>query len=172
MTALPYKPAHAARSAARLAAVQGLYQMELSGAGVDMVIAEFLDHRLQTVPREAVGSHDRGENDYGEIDLGEADRDFFVAIMKGSVAHQLDIDRRLHASLVKGWTLARLDATLRALLRAGAYELLNEKTIPVPVVINEYVNLAHAFFGGEEPGLVNAMLDRLAREVRTQSCGS
>jgi transcription antitermination protein NusB len=140
-----------ARSAARLAAVQALYQMDMTARDLTEVIAEFESHRL-------AGSPGRETSD--------ADTDFFRALVKGVVQEQLRIDPCLDKHLAEGWRLYRLDSILRAILRAGAYELFERPDVPAPVVISEYLDLAHAFFSGEEPGVVNGILDRLAREAR------
>jgi N utilization substance protein B len=136
------------RSTARLAAVQALYQMEQSGAGVERVIAEFIDHRLGH-PIEGA-------------DLHEADAAFFADVVRGVV----DAQRRIDRHLAQNWTLGRLDATARAILRAGAYELIRRADVPASAAIVEYVEIAKAFFEGEEPRFVNAVLDALAREAR------
>lgn len=163
---------HGGRSLARLAAVQALYQMELTGLSVEAVVEEFKTHRLRLTPdtiKARLDDDESGESEGEKNDLTGADPDYFSAIILGTVARQAEIDKRLHANLAPGWTLARLDATLRAVLRAGAYELMVQSGVPTAVIINEYVDLAHAFFGGEEPGVVNAMLDRLARDVRAKT---
>jgi N utilization substance protein B len=140
------------RSAARLAATQALYQIEMTAGDADEVITEFIDHRFGGDPETG--------ND------GAHDESFFGDIVHGVLRHQVEIDRALTASLASGWTLARVDSILRALLRAAAYELKARADIPVKVVIDEYVELAKDFFDGEEPAFVNAVLDRLAREGR------
>jgi len=142
------------RSLARLAAVQALYQIDLSDAPVDNVIAEL---------------RERGED---EESLGEADDPLFADLVRGAAANRDDLDGLLNEALAPDWTLARLEAVLRALLRAGAYELLARLEIPARVTLNEYVDLAHAFFSGKEPGLVNAVLDRVARRLRPDEVGS
>ena len=146
------------RSVARLLAVQALYQIELNkieasgGAGVDAVIAEFVKHRL--------GQEIEGEN------YGEADRALFADIVRGASARQGELDGMISAALSEEWPLHRLETILRAILRAGAYELLGRADVPPRVVISEYLDVAHAFFAGKEPGMVNGVLDRLARVLR------
>jgi len=146
------------RSVARLLAVQALYQIELSnieaggGAGADAVIAEFVKHRL--------GQEIEGEN------YGEADRALFVDIVRGASARQGELDGMISSALSEEWPLHRLETILRAILRAGAYELLGRADVPPRVVISEYLDVAHAFFAGKEPGMVNGVLDRLARVLR------
>ena len=141
-----------ARTVARLAAVQALYQMELAGAGVDAVVREFADHRF--------GADLEGEP------LAEADEVFFGELVRGVVAEQASIDRSIVHRLAQGWKLERLDATVRAILRAGAYELARRPDVPSEVVIDEYVELAKAFFDPAEAGFVNAALDSIAGDVR------
>lgn len=141
-----------ARSVARLAAVQALYQMEVSGAGVDAVVREFGDHRFG---RDLEGQR-----------LAEADEAFFGEIVRGVVADQGPIDHAIVARLAEGWRLERLDATVRALLRAGTFELMRRDEIPTGVVIDEYVELAKAFFDAKDTGFVNGALDGVARDVR------
>jgi len=141
-----------AKGAARLAAVQALYQMELTGADASAVRDEFLRHRLD------------GESE-GER-LVPADKTLFAELLRVAVSRQIDIDNLIHAALAEGWTLARLDSTLRALLRAAAAELIACPETPARVVINEYIDVAHAFFEGEETAFVNGVLDSLARQLR------
>lgn len=140
------------RGLARLAAVQALYQCETTGQTPAAVIAEFRVHRLGA-----------------EIDgtrYGEADAVFFADLVEKTLARCDDIDPRIEEALSGGWTVARLETILRAILRLGTAELLYVPEVPAKVVIDEYVDLAHAFFDGGEPGLVNGVLDRLAREIR------
>lgn len=150
---LDREPTARARRAARLAAVQGLYQMEVGGQGVEAVIRQFVDHRLG-----------------GEIEghaLADADSDFFTDIMHGAVELQLRIDPFIERKLAKGWTLSRLDATARSILRAGLFELIRRTDVPYRVVIDEYVELARDFFeDGDEPGFINGVLDSAARDTR------
>jgi transcription antitermination protein NusB len=141
------------RSRARLAAVQALYQIELGGAAPDIVIAEL---------------RERGA---GEEGFGEADDALFVDLVRGAMTHQGGLDGLLSDALAPDWTLPRLEVVLRAVLRAGAYELLARQEIPARVVLNEYVDIAHAFFAGKEPGLVNGALDRVARRLRPGELG-
>jgi transcription antitermination protein NusB len=142
-----------ARTVARLAAVQALYQMELAGTGVEAVIKEFLDHRFES-----------------ELDgepLAEADHAYFAEIMRGVIKDQASVDQAVTKRLATGWRLERLDATVRAMLRAGAFELKHRTDVPVEIVIDEYVELAKAFFPEPtEAKFVNAALDGVARDVR------
>ncbi|HEY2750451.1 transcription antitermination factor NusB [Phenylobacterium sp.] len=153
MTATPKQ----ARSVARLAAVQALYQMEVSNAGAEMVIREFTEHRFdRDLPDEA------GE----DVTLAHADEVFFADLVRGVVAHQKAVDAAIAKRLASGWRLDRLDATARAILRAGAYELSHRADVPTEVVIDEYVELAKSFFEGPEPGFVNGALDAVAQDTR------
>lgn len=140
------------RSVARLAAVQALYQMEVSGAGVDAVVREFGEHRFD---RDVEGER-----------LAAADETFFADLAKGVVANQALVDQGIVKRLASGWRLERLDATARAVLRAGAYELMYRKDVPTEVVINEYVEIAKSFFEGPESGFINGALDAIARDAR------
>ncbi|MFA4951432.1 transcription antitermination factor NusB [Brevundimonas sp.] len=141
-----------ARTVARLAAVQALYQMELAGEGVDTVITEFSNHRFDA--------------DIEGEPLAEADEDYFAQIVRGVVGEQSAIDLAVKARLASNWRLERLDSTLRALLRAGAWELKSRPDVPREIVIDEYVELAKAFFDEAEAKFVNAALDGVARDVR------
>lgn len=141
-----------ARSAARLAAVQALYQMETAGQGVEATIREFEAYRL-------------GGDLEGEA-LQDADAAFFADILRGTVETQPRLDPYLERSLAAGWRLSRIDATARAILRAGLYELIRRPDVPVKVVIDEYVEVANAFFAGDEPRFINGVLDAAARAAR------
>lgn len=140
------------RSVARLAAVQALYQMEVSSAGAEAVIREFAEHRF--------------DRDVEDMTLAAADEVFFADLVRGVVAHQGEVDKAIVKRLATGWRLERVDATARAILRCGAYELTHRPDVPIEVVINEYVELAKSFFEGPEPGFVNGALDGVARDVR------
>jgi N utilization substance protein B len=142
----------AARSSARIAAVQALYQMELAATDVNAVIAEFLAHRL-------------GAADESGLPEG-TDVDHFAEVVKGVVARQREIDPQIDKQLAEGWRLKRVDSILRAALRAGVLELMAMPGVPARVVISEYVEVAHAFFDGDEPRVVNGVLDKLARRLR------
>lgn len=141
------------RRAARLGAVQALYQMEVSGASTADVIADFAAGRL---PRETEAAYTGAEGDL----------DFFKLLVEKAVERQATIDRAIARRLSKGWRLERIDAVARAILRAGAAELEQRADIPVAVTIDEYVEIAKAFFEGPEPGFVNATLDACARDLR------
>ena len=143
------------RSAARLYAVQALFQMEQSGQTVDAIRDEFLDHRFGAV--------------YDGDELAEGDPDHFARVMEDAVNYQAPIDQATDRALVAKWPIARIDPTLRALFRAAGAELRDTGT-PPRVVITEYVDVARAFFPeGQEPKFVNAVLDHMAREARPEA---
>jgi len=140
------------RRAARLAAVQALYQIELAEADAELTIAEFIRHRI-------------GKGPEGEPEP-PADANWFADLVRGTSRRREEIDLALNAMLDKDRRVERLEATLRAILRVGAYEVMVRTDVPTRAAINEYVELAHAFFSGAEPGLVNGVLDRVAQTHR------
>lgn len=146
------------RGAARLAAVQALYQMELGGTTLPEVLAEFETLRL-------------GKELDGEL-YRDADRAFFRDIVTGVVAHQRALDPEINTALSADWPLARIDATLRAILRCGTFELSRRRDVPGRVVISEYIDVAKAFFESEVPAMVNGVLDTLARKLRAAEFGA
>jgi N utilization substance protein B len=146
------------RGTARLAAVQALYQMDIVGTGLLEIAAEYEAYRLG---KEVDGSVYR-----------EADAQWFRAILSGVVEHQKEIDPIIGQSLTEDWPLSRLDSTLRAILRAGVYELTKRADVPVAVIVSEYVDIAKAFYDEDEPKLVNAVLDRVSRRVRGEGRGT
>jgi N utilization substance protein B len=140
------------RSAARLAAVQALYQQEMEGTPLARLLHEFHEHRLgATIEDETY--HD-------------AERDFFDDIVTGVEARRAEIDSLIGDRLAAGWSLERLDRPMRAILRAGAYELIARPDVPIGSVISEYVDVAHAFYDKRESGFVNGLLDAIAKEAR------
>jgi len=148
----PPRPRASSRSAARLAAVQALYQMDMTGIDLNEVIAEFETHRL-------------GQEIEG-CQYADAEAAFFRDLVNGAVREQRAIDPLIDTQLAEGWRLTRVDSILRAILRAGAYEILNRSDVPARVIISEYVDIAHAFFGQDEPRVVNGILDGIARKAR------
>ena len=148
------------RGAARLAAVQALYQIELTGTSPDRVLGEFVAHRIGAQPRDA---SDEASSDEA---VGETDRELFAAIVRGASERRAELDEMVGSSLAEGWSLERMDRVLRALLRAGAFELFARPETPARVAITEYVGVANAFYEGREPGFVNGVLDKLARVLR------
>jgi N utilization substance protein B len=140
------------RSAARLAIVQALYQMEVAGKGLNEIFAEFESH---WIGREIEG-----------VQYKPAELAFFREVLQGVLADQRMIDQHIDRALAGGWPLQRVEAVMRAILRAGAFELHRRKDVPARVVIKEYVDVAGAFFEPAESGMINAVLDRIAREAR------
>ena len=145
------------RGAARLAAVQALYQMDIAGAGINDVFAEFESHWI--------GGEVEGEK------YLPAEAAFFRDVVSGVVQDQARLDPLIDEALSRGWPLKRIDAILRAVLRAGAYELEHRKDIPGRVVVSEYVDVANAFVDREETGMVNAVLDQIGRQFRLDEFG-
>jgi N utilization substance protein B len=142
------------RGAARLAAVQALYQMDLAGTGLNDIVSEFERHWLG-----------------GEIEGAQyrpAEAAFFRDIVGGVVREQGELDPQIDAALQRGWPLKRIEAVLRAVLRAGAYELAHRRDVPARVVTSEYVDVASAFVDKDETGMVNAVLDQLAHQLRAE----
>lgn len=143
------------RGAARLAAVQALYQMDIGGTDIGAILEQYS-------PRMAGGEID------GEEYL-PADVDFLRQIVNGVLKHQLVIDPLLDTNLNADWSIPRIDSTLRAILRAGAFELKYRSDIPPAVVVSEYVDVANAFFEGEVPAMVNAVLDKIAKALPSKN---
>jgi transcription antitermination protein NusB len=146
------------RGAARLAAVQALYQMELAGTGLNEILAQFETHWL--------------DSDVEGVRYRPAEAAYFRDIVGGVVREQSHLDPKIDAALTRGWPLKRIEMVLRAVLRAGAYELACRKDVPARVVTSEYVDVASAFVDEEETGMVNAVLDQLARKLRAAEFGS
>lgn len=142
------------RRGARLAAVQALYQMEVGGRGVVEAMAEF--------------EHFWIGKEVEEIELPKAELNFFRDLLGGVVSEQRLVDRAVDDALAAGWPLKRVEAVVRAVLRAGAYELAFRKDVPARAVISEYVAVTRTFYQGEEIGMVNAVLDKLARDFRAE----
>lgn len=137
------------RGVARLAAVQALYQMDVSGSGIAEIVAEYEELRI-------------GREVDGEQYL-DADLSWFRGIVAGVVNNQRTLDPLINKNLPKGWPLSRIDMLLRSILRCGVFELHHRKDVPPKVVVTEYLEVAKAFFEGEEPGLVNAVLDAISK---------
>ncbi|MDQ3078217.1 MAG: transcription antitermination factor NusB [Pseudomonadota bacterium] len=140
------------RSAARLAAVQALYQQEMEGTPTPRLINEFHAHRLGAT--------------IGDVTYVDAEESFFDDLVSGTAARLAEIDELIAARLADGWSLARLDKPMKALLRVGAYELLARADVPVATVLTEYVDVAKAFYDKRETGFVNGLLDALAKAAR------
>ena len=140
---------------ARVLAVQALYQKDLTGAATDAILLEFLQHRVPDTWRVS-------------SDLAARDQQLFTDIVQGVGGSATDLDAAISNALSREAGSGRLEVLLRAILRCGAFELRDRSNVAVAVIINEYVDIAHAFYGGKEPALVNAVLDRLARTLRDQ----
>lgn len=147
----------AARSTARLAAVQGLYQMDIAGTDINAVI-----HDLTISPLRDLSQLEAGDG----AELPQPDATFLAELLRGVVRLQRDIDPMVDGQLAKGWRLARVDSILRAVLRSAVFELIERREVPARVVINEYIEIARAFLGHDEPRVVNGVLDKLARKLR------
>jgi N utilization substance protein B len=141
------------RSAARLAAVQASYQRSMESTPVAQLLHEFHQHRLGATIEDE--------------EYNDAEVDFFDDLVSGSAAREAELDAAIAARLSTGWTLDRLDKPMRALLRVATYELLARRDVPVKTVINEYVDVADAFYDKREKGFVNGLLDSVAKDVRT-----
>lgn len=151
------QPRALSRSAARLAAVQALYQHEMDGTDVTLLLHQFHQHRLgSTIDEEA----------FDAAEYAEAEVDFFDDLVKGTVARLTDVDAAISDHLSAGWTLARLERAMKAVLRVGTYELLARADVPTGAIISEYVDVAKAFHDAKEAGFVNGVLDAVARAVR------
>lgn len=140
------------RSAARLAAVQALYQLEMEGTPVRVLLHEFHQHRLGATIED--------------VTYAEAEESFFDDLVIGVDKRREEIDGLVKARLSQGWSLERLDKPMRQILRAGSYELIARPDVPTPTVISEYVDVAHAFYDKREAGFVNGLLDAVAKDVR------
>lgn len=140
------------RSAARLAAVQALYQMEMEGTPLAQLLHEFHQHRLGATIEDDT--------------YAEAEVDFFDDVVGGADVRREEIDGLIAERLAEGWSLERLDRPMRAILRAGVYELVARADVPVATVISEYVDVAHAFYDKRETGFVNGLLDAIAKSAR------
>lgn len=147
------------RRAARFAAVQALYQLEIGGQPVDEVVREFREHRLGQLLEAFAPDHRSPPVDF----------EWFERVVRGAQRLAPQLDPEIASCLAPGWTLARCGYVLRACLRAGAFELAACPEVPPKVVITEYVEVTALFFAGDEPGFVNAVLDRLARKLRAPS---
>lgn len=141
-----------ARAAARLAAVQALYQLEMEGTPLAQLIAEFHQHRLGAVIEE--------------VEYADADRDFFDDIVKGVDARREEIDGIIAGKLAEGWSIERLDKPMRQILRAGTYELMARRDVPTGAVISEYLDVTDAFYDKREKNFANGLLDAVAKAVR------
>ena len=140
------------RSAARLAAVQALYQLEMEATPLAKLLHEFHQHRLGATIEDAT---------YADAEVA-----FFDDIVTGAEARRDEIDALISGRLAEGWSLARLDKPMKAILRVGTYELIARPDVPTATVISEYIDVAHAFFDKRETGFVNGLLDAIAKTAR------
>jgi N utilization substance protein B len=151
---MPQTPARSrSRSAARLAAVQALYQKEMEKTPLPLLLTEFHHHRLGATIED--------------VEYAEAEVDFFDDLVSGVDAREAEIDRLIAGKLAKDWALERLDKPMRQILRAGIYELLARIDVPTASVISEYVDVAHAFYDRRDAAFVNGLLDAVAKDVRS-----
>ncbi|NQV85415.1 MAG: transcription antitermination factor NusB [Rhodospirillales bacterium] len=168
------------RSAARLAAVQALYEMDMVDADADAVLEEFLrkrwsldknsDRGMPGTPgvSGAVAAYLNDDEVMGEdTPLTEPDREWLGDVVHGVAANRNELDAPIAPALSEKWTIDRLETLIRVILRAATFELKNKPSVPASVIINEYLDVAHAFFEGPETGLINGVLDRLARDLRS-----
>ena len=149
---MPTSARSRSRSAARLAAVQALYQQDMEKTPLPALLHEFHHHRLGATIED--------------VEYANAEVDFFDDIVAGVHARSAELDELIAGKLAEGWSLARLDKPMRQILRAGAYELLARIDVPTGSVISEYVDVAHAFYDKREAAFVNGLLDAIARDVR------
>ncbi|MEX0921135.1 MAG: transcription antitermination factor NusB [Rhodovibrionaceae bacterium] len=150
----PKKRGVIARRAARYAAVQALYQVEVTDSDVSGVLQEFLLHRL--------------DDEIDGLRIAEMDRELFERLVRGVRGEREDLDNMLAAALAEGWHVERLEALLRVIMRVGIYELDHRRDLPARATISEYLDLAHGFFTEREPALVNGVLDSIARSLRPE----
>ncbi len=152
MSTRPTSTRSQSRSAARLAAVQALYQMEMETTPLAKLLHEFHQHRLGATIEDAT---------YADAEVA-----FFDDLVTGADARREEIDLAISGRLAKGWSLARLDKPMKAILRVGTYELIARPDVPTATVISEYIDVAHAFFDKRETGFVNGLLDAIAKSAR------
>jgi transcription antitermination protein NusB len=148
-------PAHNAKRLARLAAVQGLYQQTLAKTPVDKVVKHFSDNPAAFL------------EETGAADAASADKELFADVVRGVASNLEALDAMIAGACDEGVSSARIEVLLKAIMRAGAYELHHHGSIPAGVIINDYVDVAHVFFDAKEPGFVNAVLDKLAKKLRS-----
>lgn len=156
----PEKFSAKGRSAARMAAVQALYELDMVEGDADPVLRSFIEKRW------TVTVEDEDGDEVGEAEFHDPDRTFLIALVRGVIANKSSIDETLNATLDDKWPVPRLEVLLRAVMRAGTFELKHRSEIPAKVIINEYMDVAKAFFDGGEPKMVNGVLDKLAQVLR------
>ncbi|MFC1672773.1 transcription antitermination factor NusB [Pseudomonadota bacterium] len=153
------------RSAARMAAVQALYELDMVEGDIDPVLRTFIEKRW------TVTVEDEDGDEVGEADFHDPDKTFLIELVRGVRAKLGDIDEMMNGALGEKWTVDRLEVLLRSMLRAGIYELMVRQDVPAKVVINEYMDIANAFFTEGEPKMVNGVLDKLAHTLRDGRMG-
>ncbi|MEQ1688654.1 MAG: transcription antitermination factor NusB [Sphingopyxis sp.] len=164
MTNAPVRPSRSlSRSAARLAAVQALFQHDADATQVAQLLHEFHHHRLGMV----IDDEAFADAHYAQVEV-----DFFDDVVRGTIEQLTMIDDAIEPRLSKGWSMARLERTIKAILRAGTYELLARADIPTAAIISEYVDVAKAFDADVEAGFVNGVLDAIAKDVRAKETGA
>lgn len=151
------------RSSARIAAVQALYEMDMTDASADPILTEFMAERWQRAGQDDPDA----SQDTASAQLPPFNHELLSEIVNGVAGNTAELDQHIGGALSDNWTVERLEVLVRSVLRAGTFELLHKIDVPVRVVINEYMDVAHSFFSGTEPGLINGVLDKLAREIRT-----
>jgi len=151
--------AHLDRRLSRLATVQALYQMDMAETDIDTVCLQYTNSDSGPVLEENAAIPLENDDDMDKV--------FFEDLVRGIVKEQKVIDPVINDLLVNSWSLKRLDSILRAILRAGAYEILYRKDVPAKSVINEYLEISHGYFGGEEPKMLNGVLDKLSKQTQT-----
>jgi len=148
------------RSAARMAAVQALYELDMVEGDADPVLRSFIEKRW------TVTVEDEDGEELGEAEFHDPDKTFLIELVRGVIANKGALDEFLNSALGDKWTVPRLEVLLRAVMRAGAFEISHRTEIPAKVIINEYMDVAKAFFDGGEPKMVNGVLDKLAHVLR------
>lgn len=149
-----------ARSAARMAAVQALYELDMVEGDTEAVLRDLIDKRW------TVTVEDEDGDEVGEAEFRDPDRTFLIKLVRGVLAKKANLDDMLDGALGENWTVPRLEVLLRAILRVGLFELMEHPEIPGKVVINEYMDVANAFYTGGEPKMVNGVLDKLGKTLR------
>lgn len=150
------------KSAARLAAVQAMYMIEYGQEPVDQVIKDFINGEVGRYVIEEDVEHDKEQM----LEVSELDTNYFATLVRGVSKEKENLEKSISSYLLEGWSFERMDGTLRALLLCAVYELAHTTDVDAKVLIQEYVDLAYAFFTKNEPKMVNALLDQIAREIR------
>ena len=151
------------RTSARIAAVQALYEMDLRDAPALLVLKEFIDERW---PHPSQGDTNSATAKNNGFQIPNLDQKLLQDIVIGVSEEKSELDKKISGALSTKWTIDRLEVLIRATLRAGVYEIINNLDVPVPVALNEYMSVSHVFFSGSEPKLINGVMDKLANELR------